>query len=500
MIEKQADIMLVICPPWGVVNPPLGPAYLASNLEQKSLAVRVCDVNAHLFHSVAEDEKSLWQIKNDNTWRKETTISELFHKWNDTINIQIKEIINSETTVVGFTVIDPNEFFTCKFIKRLKRLNPGIVIITGGPGCEAQGQREFLRKNSGHCIDYFVVGEGELVLTDFLITLKNDGDLAAIPQVIDAKGSLELNSSIPRLDLDSIVTPTFNEFEMNDYSQESLAVIWSRGCIGRCLYCKEKAIWGKYRTRSVQSILTELKYYNLRFNATNFVVYDSAVNGNPKHLEKICEAILSSSLTISWSGEAIALKSLSDHLLEMMKKAGCHTLVYGVESGSDRVLESMGKISNSIDAGNVIRRTHRAGIKVAVNILVGFPGETDEDFQMTIDFLKKHAKFIDRLDSVSTLQIVSDTPLATKTSDFDVVLPTFEPHDKWYIKDQSNTYEIRQKRLENMLAVARYEGFEIGRTFLNENQSIPATDNNLTSWNISCFLKKLKTKIGIMGR
>lgn len=496
MANKLPDILLAICPPWGVVNPPLGPAYLAANLKHRGLAATVLDINAHLHKLAIQGEKELWLLKNDNVWRQAEQVDGLFCRWQEAVDDLAGKIVASGVSMVGFTVIDPNEFFTCRFIKLLKEKSPHLLVLAGGPGCEAQGQREFLKKESAGGIDYFFVGEGEWVLAEFLLGKKR-GEVTALSQVIPAGDESQQRTAIAQVDLESIVSPSFEEFDMRLYSGESLAVMWSRGCIGRCLYCKEKALWGRYRCRPVAAIVDELRVYNSRYAVDNFVVYDSAINGKPQHLEAVCEAICLESLDISWSGEAIALKSLSEELLGKMRRAGCHTLVYGIESGSDKVLTLMGKLSNSRDAGEVIRRTHQAGIKVAVNILVGFPGETERDLQMTVDFLRRHARSIDRIDSVSTLQIVTDTPLAAKLHDFDLVLPDFEPHDKWRCRDQSNTYEIRQQRLQTILAVAGEEGFEIGRTFLNENLQ---TERRGRDGRILAQLwQKFKTGVGIKG-
>ncbi len=467
MTARGADIVLAICPPWGVVNPPLGLAYLAVNLRKRALTVDVLDINVRLFLAATDEDRRLWQIESDHTWRSDEKVEELFHRWRDASDALIQRIIGSRAPVIGFSVIDPNEFFTYRFIRLLKAKAPDLVVIAGGPGCDSKRNRKFLFHQSDRSIDFFLVGEGEHALSEFLIARKAAGDSAEIPQLIDARGDLERTGSSPPVDLDTVAFPTFEEFDMRAYSGESLAVMWSRGCIGRCLYCKEKALWGRYRPRSVKSIIQELEYHTSHHHLTDFVVYDSAINGRPRHLDAICDALLDRSRGITWSGEAIALPSMTDELLGKMRRAGCHTLVYGIESGSDKVLASMEKLNSSAEAGEVLRRTHEAGIKVAVNILVGFPGEAEEDFQMTVDFLRGHTRWIDRLDGASTLQVVMGTPLAQRSHDFNIVLPEFEPHDKWYTEDRQNTHEVRQRRLERILAVAADEGLEIGRTFLD---------------------------------
>lgn len=342
---------------------------------------------------------------------------------------------------------------------------------------------------SGGSIDYFLVGEGEELLPEFLKRHRNGEPVGTLGQVVSGNEPARTVEHLQPVLLEKLVWPAFREFGMKDYSGESLALLWSRGCIGRCLYCKEKALWGRFRVRPVESIMAELQHHVTRLGITNFVVYDSAVNGNAAHLASICEAIVDAGLKISWSCEAIAHKQTSPDLLRKMKKAGCHTLVFGIESGSDRILRMMGKLSNVATGGEVLRSTAKAGIRVAINILVGFPGETEEDFQQTLAFLRSHYRSIDRIDSVSTLQVVTDTPLWERIDDFDVILPDAEPHDKWYTRDGQNTWEIRQQRLRQTLRLAGELGFDIGRTFLAESGEMPPRKAWQRHWPFTWFCR-----------
>lgn len=470
--DKAPDILLIICPPWGVLNPPLGLAYLAESLGEQSIDVEIHDLNVLLYKQVAKNDQSLWKTKNDSYWRKKTNVDQLLQKWQHHINGLCDIIAGSRAGIIGFSIVDPNEFISAAIARIIKEKSPDKVIIGGGPGCADYGQRKMLMDHSGNGFDYFLTGEAEHALWQLVKALQQ-GKKPVIDNLVTADSSLHLDNPIVRPGLDSISFPTFKHFDIDLYGRTSLAVMWSRGCIGRCLYCKERALWGPYRMRSTDSIISEIEHAVRTLKITNFVLYDSAINGNPKRLFQICDSIIKRRLKITWSAEAIALKSMDTSLLRKMSRAGCHTLVYGIESGSDNILASMRKLCDTETAAKVIRRTHEAGIKVAINILVGFPGESDQDFERTIDFLEKNSRYIDRLDGVSSLQIVADTPLQKKTEDFGIVLPEKEANDKWFIPD-SNTFEIRQKRLAEVLDVAQREGFEVGRTFLEETSSEPA--------------------------
>lgn len=477
MKVSNPDILLTMCPPWGVLSPPLGLAYITESLENKKLRVEIIDLNIELYQRVSSSDRELWQTKEDDVWRNSDNVQKLLEKWAVAISELTDTLASSTVPIIGFSIVDPNEYFSAFVIRLLKKKSPNKIVIAGGPGCSDRGQREFLMDQSNSGIDYFVIGEGEETCADLVLCLKEGGVPEDIANVVISSRSLEYDSALVRPDLDTVAYPRFKPFDMSLYGRTSLAVMWSRGCIGRCLYCKERALWGTYRMRRVPLIIEELQYAVNTLKIRNFVVYDSAVNGNLKQLEQVCDEIIRLNLNISWSGEAIALKGMDKNLLAKMAKAGCHTLVYGIESGSDSVLSSMRKLSDTKTAAEVLRRTHEAQIKVAINILVGFPGETEADFQDTLKFLSKNQKNIDRLDGVSTLQIVSGTPLEKKYTDFGIVLPPVNSHDKWYIPGE-NDFDIRQKRLNAVLAIAKKFSFEVGRTFLADPMSEPVISRN----------------------
>lgn len=459
--------MLAICPPWGVTNPPLGLAYLAEALGAEGLTVELFDLNVRLYQQVNGTDQHLWETKNDAFWREPKNVSRLLAKWNVQVRELVDQIIKSASPVIGFSIVDPNEHFSSHILRLLKEKAPHKILIVGGPGCAGAGQRRMLMDNSNNGLDYFLIGESEQSLPKLIQALKNNQQQIGIENLVHARKSLEFDQPIIRPSLDTLSYPTFQDFNLDLYGGNSLAIMWSRGCIGHCSYCKERALLGPYRMRSTENILAELQHHIFVLGLTNFVLYDSTINGKPSQLAEICDEICRLKKKITWSAEAIALPSMTSDLLKKMRLAGCHTLIYGIESGSDNVLSSMGKLFNTKTAAEVLRRTHKAGIKVAINILVGFPGENNDDFMQTIHFLKQNSKWIDRLDGVSTLQIVDGTPLKTRITQLGIHLPDTDPHDKWQILD-SNTYEIRQKRLVKVLETADMEGFEVGRTFSND--------------------------------
>ncbi len=212
--------------------------------------------------------------------------------------------------------------------------------------------------------------------------------------------------------------------------------------------------------------MEELHYHVDNYGIRNFVVSDLVVNGRPNHLENICDAIIKSSITIAWSAKALPLPSLTKELLGKMHAAGCHTLVFCIGSGSDDVLSKMGKSIKTKTAEKAIRRTYESGIKVAVNIVVGFPCEYNREFEETLEFLRRNPHpLIHHLYITSTLRINTGTPLHQRADQFGLILPANEPQNRWSTFD-GNTYAIRKQRQREVLHLALSLKIEVGHNFL----------------------------------
>jgi len=174
-----------------------------------------------------------------------------------------------------------------------------------------------------------------------------------------------------------------------------------------------------------------------------FEVVDTALNLNVNALSKLCEFIIQEQLPIRWGGAAMLHPNTTYELLLKMKQAGCENIGYGLESGSQKIIDRMNKGFKIEDAERIIRDTHNAGIEVTVGIIVGFPGETRDDFKLTMDFIARNKDYIDIVSDPSECYIGDNTYLYRHYEDFGVVM------DKgvWFTRDGTNTPEERKKRI-----------------------------------------------------
>ena len=176
---------------------------------------------------------------------------------------------------------------------------------------------------------------------------------------------------------------------------------------------------------------------------------DSIFNGDVQRVEKICDLIMKSGLNIQWSAKATLRKEMSYALLRKMKEAGCCSLGYGLESGSPRVLRDMRKNIDLEEAKRIIRDMHKVGIQANCFFIIGYPTETEEDFQLTLNFVKENVGFIHHFEQVTGCHIEEDSYLGLNLDRYGIVLK----QDGWYSKE--STPQIRRQRYDKFRELAR---------------------------------------------
>ena len=291
---------------------------------------------------------------------------------------------------------------------------------------------------------FLLVGEGEETLYELVKTLKEGKPVSNIQGVMvnNKHHRYKFIPQPPIMDIDKIPFPTFEEFDLKLYSNKELPILTSRGCIGKCTYCTDYIISGCYRFRSAEKIVEELIFLIAKYKIRMFALNDLLCNANLKELEKTCDLIIKNKLKIKWGGYATIRSDMGARLLKKMKRAGCVTMHYGFESGSNKVLKLMNKYYTAEDTEELIKKTKIAGIGVVVNIIVGFPGETVKDFNETIEFIKKNNSYIDMVGNVSVCFIMSGSMICKYPKRFGITLKN--DFEKWY--DKYNNHKIRAKK------------------------------------------------------
>ncbi len=430
-------LILINCPPWGVVMPPLGIAYLSAYLKSKGVYADILDLNLALYEQADSKQQIFWQLDEINRIKPLNIAENIFQTFEKNIDQFAQSL--SEYQIIGFST---NNLISAIFAgfaaKKIKILYPDKIIILGGPGIYHSWDRKTVDKEN---IDFFIIGEGEEALLKFInefeVNQSPDYLCSRVPGLLYAKDSANVRYLPwqPVKDINSLAYPTFEEFELNKYNKSTkyhpLPMLMSRGCINQCSYCIDWYICSDFRMRRPEQIIEEMKFLKQKYKITHIEFNDLLCNGNLHALHKLCRLMQQEKLDLTWISYAAIRKNMTQELLDDMKLAGCNSLCYGLESGSDAILNKMNKHYSSADAQAVIEKTFKANIQVSVNIIVGFPGETKTDFQQTIDFIRRNSQYIAQVTNVSSFVLMPGSDVGVYPQRFGVkFLDPLDP-GKW---------------------------------------------------------------------
>ncbi len=259
-----------------------------------------------------------------------------------------------------------------------ERFDNKVSVGIGGPHVSADPA--FIERFSA--FDFALIGEGEKTFPE-LVRAAREGE--------QVKG-VYYGERIE--DLDSIVFPNRRLINSDDYYIEPCGkhfatVITIRGCPFNCSYCSNPVGARHARFRSPKNVVDEIQHYIREFGIKHILFTDDTFTLNRKHAAGICEDLISRNIKILWSCETRA--GLVDReLLELMYRAGCREISFGVESGSEEIRQKVlnKKVSNT-DLITAFTECHRRGIDAHAFCILGVPGETKENMLETLDFTKK---------------------------------------------------------------------------------------------------------------
>lgn len=406
-------IALVIMPSWSVDTAPLGIASVAATLREAGHEVKVFDFNVALWHRFKHLHRDPWNYSDSFLWREEAEFEKsLYPDLKPAMDELMQAVADWEPELAGFSIYDTSIHCTRRAAQTLKGIRPCIKVIYGGPGVKRQAL-EYHREFARSAIDFAVIGEGEATVIDLVGRLARREPTADCPGIAyaDAEGKLVCTPARANIDLKNLPKPYFGDFNFDLYRHRSLPVMMSRGCVAKCTFCAETRFWNNFRYREAEAIFQEFLNNKRTYGIAKFAMADSLINGNFKVLSELADLIIASGEQFSWSGYARLDKRMSPDLLRRLKLAGLQFFNFGLETGSQKVMDLMEKRTTVEAASQVIKDCHAAGIVVSVNIIVGFPGETEADFQDTLKFLGEHNKEIGAVSCGEPLAILHNTPL-----------------------------------------------------------------------------------------
>lgn len=383
------------------------------------------------------------------------------HNLNWSIEKSVKEILKGNPKAVGVTATTNNRFKTIELIKELKKQKSDLFIFVGGPhfALTAENALKIVPE-----IDVVVKGEGEITSKELLDEFQKGKDFSKVQGIFYKNKEGKIIETIDRpfeQDLDKF-TLNWNLFEIEKYHRNidgtkirAIGVFSSRGCPNRCAYCVNAAFRkGTFRLRNPIKFVDEIEYLYKKYGFKGFDIWDDTLTVSKEHVKKICQEIIKRKLDIKWYGRT-RVNMIDKEILELMWKAGCIRVSYGVESGSPRILKIIMKNITPEQAINAARISSDLGIKVVMNFMVNLPYETIDDLKMTINLMKK-------LNSIKNV---------TAAYGFSIIYPGTAMEDMakkegWLSKDFSWNEPYRGKKykiagIDSSLPLMEWPGAEI---------------------------------------
>ncbi len=444
-----------------VVQMPLGLPSLSAYLKREGHEAFIIDLNIKMYLDAKEADKGLWHEKNFYlwSWSSDLFFNEILPRLKDIQEKWIDIIIKSSFKIIGFYVSSASQWMALSLARKLKERNNGIAIIFGGPECFKDKAEEFLR--TGY-VDAVVTSEGEATLLELVNSCEKTGQIKHCPGAFFIEND-EIIYGGPReliKDLDTLPYPDFSDF-INDYKalfgdKILLSISWLRGCTHRCAFCYESRFWGPARSRSPENICREFIFQEERYNVKGFYKADSIIAFSEKLLSATCDLLIEKKIDVMWGSQARPDKYMTLELLQKLYKAGCRWLAYGIESGSQSVVDRMNKGFQVKAVENVIINTNRVGIKPSVTIMAGSPGETLIDFMRTVWFILKNRKFIWSIGG-STAAVLPMSDWYLRPEEYGIVIDKDAKDGRYYrfwttkyFMDNHHVRAIKQTFLENI--------------------------------------------------
>jgi len=346
-----------------VTVPPQGLSFIAAVLEKKGLSVKIID-------SVALKMTA------------EETAAEI-------VKLRPRWLGLTGPTMVIRSAADISE--------RVKNAIPDVKTVIGGPHLSAAPEETFERYKT---FDIGVIGEGEITAEELFTSTGSPSDLANISGLLLRDNGKAVRTECRPLigNLDSIPFPAYHLLpDLAKFYQHvvvrvdrmpSASVLISRGCTkGKCTFCSRDVYGGRSRIHSAEYAVALFEKLMSDYGVRSLNFEDEDLLAFKPVMRRICEIMLEKKLDLTWAISG-RVDMVDQDLLALMKKAGCWNVSYGIESGSQTILDNIKKGITIEQVRKAVEVTRRAGMTTKGFFMIGHPGETADTIQATIDFAK----------------------------------------------------------------------------------------------------------------
>jgi anaerobic magnesium-protoporphyrin IX monomethyl ester cyclase len=298
-----------------------------------------------------------------------------------------RELEKYRPQLVGATCVTLNYPIARRMLKVCKDFDPRIFTVIGGPHVTFALKETLLQSP---WIDAIVIGEGERTLVELSRVVEEGKDIHNVPGIALADGDMVVKTP-PRVridNLDRLPSPARKLLPMARYRAlgTPCTVITSRGCPFNCIFCSGRRMFGpKVRFRSPGLVVDEIEHLQRDFGFLKINIVDDTFTLNHHHTRTVCEEMLRRKLNIKWSVFA-RVDRISEELAQLMNRAGCEWMLFGVESADEGILQTVKKGFTPEQVRRGVKIASEAGINVFNSFILGLPGETRDTALKSLAF------------------------------------------------------------------------------------------------------------------
>src|ERR1051326_4940991 len=322
----------------------------------------------------------------------------------------------------GFSTVCSSYPVTLRIAAEVKRAHPQSAVVLGGPQASVVDVSTLRAYPS---IDLIVRGEAEQTLPDLVDALAGDRPLASIPGITfrrNEDGEIVRNPAAPLVaDLDALPFPAFHLFPDVRFCRH-FPLELGRGCPFSCTFCSTNDFYRRnFRLKSPAQMIADMRRIRQTYGINSFELVHDMFTVDRKRVVAFCDALLESKRNdpedaFIW-GCSARTDCVDEELIELMSKAGCRGIFFGIETGSRRMQKIIDKGLELNDSAERVRSCDKFKINTAVSLMAGFPDETMTDLRDTAAFFVDSLRYDHADPQLSILAPLADTPITRQHKD-----------------------------------------------------------------------------------
>lgn len=486
--QPEMDFILLELPPRQIPMMPYGIGYVHNTLKRLGIRQQTMDLNIIFYHRyftrrvVCYEMSPVWGDADpwDGLQLDKWTTQEALACFSDTIDEVVRRLVAARPKILGISLRHGVRPLAEKIIAAVKAQSPETIVVVGGYDCifPANAAQKLDR------FDYMVIGEAEETLPGLVRELmagRRPNDLPGVISSFDSPGRQWVDGPLPS-DLDALSFPMYDWFDVSVYRAwnggKVVPFSIGRGCAwSKCNFCRERFC---FRTRSPLKVVDEFEWY-LRRGFDSFISMESDLNGDPSVLSAICEEIIRRGLCIALTGQLRVDRRSSGEFFRLLKSAGFYRLVFGVDGWNDHVLKLQRKGYSFKFVEQNLRDCHDAGIDTNVNMVIGVPGETEDDIDQCIDNIVRNKRHIGAITTLNMVRLFAGSPYYQSPEQFKISFrgdrdeiyrrdPDRIDDKLWYSEEPYIDHLVRVARYKKVFSALVDAGIEVGEFAKTENE------------------------------